>query len=38
MSVESEKKYLLNIQEGDLIIVHEDNTPPQQWALARVII
>ncbi|XP_075157610.1 uncharacterized protein LOC142230873 [Haematobia irritans] len=25
-----------NIKEGTLVIVHEDNTPPQHWLLARV--
>ena len=25
-----------NIQAGQLVIIHEDNTPPQQWNLARV--
>ncbi|XP_061387580.1 uncharacterized protein LOC133322632 [Musca vetustissima] len=26
-----------NINEGQLVIIHEDNTPPQQWLLARII-
>lgn len=26
-----------NVQEGTLVIVHEDNIPPQHWLLARVI-
>lgn len=26
-----------NIEEGRLVIVHEDNIPPQHWILARVI-
>ena len=25
-----------NIIEGQLVVIHEDNTPPQQWQLARV--
>lgn len=25
-----------NIKAGQLVIIHEDNTPPQQWPLARV--
>ncbi|XP_049316773.1 uncharacterized protein LOC125779456 [Bactrocera dorsalis] len=25
-----------NLQPGDLVLVHEDNTPPQQWALGRI--
>ncbi|XP_049305464.1 uncharacterized protein LOC125776572 [Bactrocera dorsalis] len=25
-----------NLQAGDLVLVHEDNTPPQQWVLGRV--
>lgn len=25
-----------NIKVGQLVIIHEDNTPPQQWLLARV--
>lgn len=25
-----------NITEGQLVVIHEDNTPPQQWSLARV--
>ncbi|XP_075157710.1 uncharacterized protein LOC142230976 [Haematobia irritans] len=25
-----------NIKEGQLVLIHEDNTPPQQWLLARV--
>lgn len=25
-----------NVIEGQLVVVHEDNTPPQQWQLARV--
>ncbi|XP_049304070.1 uncharacterized protein LOC125776358 isoform X1 [Bactrocera dorsalis] len=24
-----------NLQPGDLVLVHEDNTPPQQWVLER---
>ncbi|XP_065355117.1 uncharacterized protein LOC135949468 [Calliphora vicina] len=26
-----------NIEEGRLVIVHEDNLPPQHWVLARVV-
>lgn len=26
-----------NIQEGALVIVYEDNIPPQQWVLARIV-
>ncbi|XP_039950050.1 uncharacterized protein LOC120767828 [Bactrocera tryoni] len=25
-----------NLQPGDLVLIHEDNTPPQQWALGRI--
>ncbi|XP_073820296.1 uncharacterized protein [Musca autumnalis] len=25
-----------NVVEGQLVVVHEDNTPPQQWLLARI--
>ncbi|XP_073835822.1 uncharacterized protein [Musca autumnalis] len=25
-----------NVKEGQLVVVHEDNTPPQPWLLARV--
>ncbi|XP_073827826.1 uncharacterized protein [Musca autumnalis] len=25
-----------NVKEGQLVVIHEDNTPPQQWLLARV--
>ncbi|KAL7725857.1 hypothetical protein ACLKA6_016408 [Drosophila palustris] len=26
-----------NLSVGQLVIIHEDNTPPQQWLLARVV-
>ena len=26
-----------NVKEGALVIIHSDNTPPQQWVLARMI-
>ncbi|XP_039969966.1 uncharacterized protein LOC120781814 [Bactrocera tryoni] len=26
-----------NLQPGDLVLVHEDNTPPQQWVTGRVV-
>ncbi|XP_070071272.1 uncharacterized protein [Drosophila takahashii] len=26
-----------NIKPGQLVIIHEDNTPPQHWILARVV-
>ncbi|KAH8349035.1 hypothetical protein KR084_000585, partial [Drosophila pseudotakahashii] len=26
-----------NISEGDLVVVAEDNLPPQQWLLGRII-
>lgn len=28
---------LRNLQVGDVVIVREDNTPPTQWPLARII-
>lgn len=26
-----------NVSEGTLVIVHEDNAPPQRWSMGRVI-
>ena len=39
LSLQQRTKWLhpeTNIQVGQLVLVHDDNTPPQQWILARI--